>query len=100
MDLKDSKVNPPYPSLPSLLHVTGSLRYVADQTRPDVLIAVGKISSNASPYPSGGHIKTVKRTLGYLKSTEKYMLRLGGSGLIKIFGFCDASHITSGKSKS
>jgi hypothetical protein len=28
------------------------------------------------------------------------MLRLGGSGPIEMFGFSDASHITSGKSKS
>jgi hypothetical protein len=66
MDLKDSKVNPPNPQLSSLLPVTGSIRYIADRTRPDVLVAVGKISSNATPYPSDGHIKTAKRTLRYL----------------------------------
>ncbi len=58
MDLKDSKVNPPNPQLSSLLPVTGSLRYIADRTRPDVLVAVSEISSNATPYPSDGHIKT------------------------------------------
>jgi hypothetical protein len=63
MDLKEPNVNPPYPSLPSLLPVTGSLRYAADQTTPDVLVAVGEISSNAPPYPSEGHIKTAKKTL-------------------------------------
>jgi hypothetical protein len=100
MDLKDSKVNPPNPQLSSLLPVTGSLRYIADRTRPDVLVAVGEISSNATPYPSDGHIKTAKRTLRYLKTTQNHMLRLGGDGPIKMFGFSDASHITSGKSKS
>ncbi len=65
MDLKDSKVNPPNPHLSSLLPVTGSLRYIADRTRPDVLVAVSEISSNATPHPSDGHIKTAKRTLRY-----------------------------------
>jgi hypothetical protein len=100
MDLKDSNTNPPNPSLPSLLPVTGSLRYIADRPGPDVLVAVGEISSNAVPHPSDGHVTTAKRTLRYLKTTEKHMLRRGGSGPIKIFGFSDASHITSGKSKS
>jgi hypothetical protein len=44
MDPNDSKTNPPNPSLPSLLPVTGSFRYVADRTRPGVLVAAGKIS--------------------------------------------------------
>ncbi len=79
--------------------VTSSLIYVADRTRPDVLVAVGEISSNATAHPSDGHIKTAKRTLRYLKSTENHMFRLRGSGPIKMFGFSDASHITSGKSK-
>jgi hypothetical protein len=48
MDLKYSKANPPNPQLSSLLPVTGSLRYIADRTRPDVLVAVGEISSNAT----------------------------------------------------
>ena len=43
MDLKDSKVNPPNPQISSLLPVTGFLRYIADRTRPDVLVAVGEI---------------------------------------------------------
>jgi hypothetical protein len=61
---------------------------------------VGEISSNATPYPSDGHIKTAKRTLRCLKTTGKHMLRLGGSGPNEMFGFIDASHITSGKSMS
>ncbi len=100
MDLKDSTTNPPNPSLLPLLPVTGSLRYIADQTRPEVLVAVCEISSNALPYASDGHIKTAKRTLRYLKFTQNHMLRLGGSGPIKMFGFSDASHITFGKNKS
>ncbi len=70
MDLKDSKANPPNPPLSSLLPVSGSLRYIADRTRHDVLVAVGEISSDATPYPSDGHIKIPKRTLRYLKSTQ------------------------------
>jgi hypothetical protein len=70
MNLKDCNTNPPNPSLPSLLPVTGSLRYIADRTRPDVLVAVGEISSNAVPYPSDGHVTTAKTTLRYLKQLK------------------------------
>ncbi len=54
---------------------------------------MGEISSNSSPYPSDGHMKTAKRTLWYFKSAEKHMLCLGGSSPIETFGFSDASHI-------
>ncbi len=65
-----------------------------------MLVAVGEISSKASPYLSDGHIKTAKRTLKYLKFTEKHMLQLGGSVPIEMLDFSYPSHITSGKSKS
>jgi hypothetical protein len=50
-------------------------------------------SSNAVPYPSNGHIKTAQRTLRYLKSRSYASFRRKRS-------YCDASQITSGKSKS
>jgi hypothetical protein len=52
-----------------LLYLLCYLLQVADRTRPDVLVAVGEISSNAVPHPSDGHVTTAKRTLRYLKTT-------------------------------
>ena len=86
------------PDLPSLLPVTGKLRYVCDRTRPDLLVATGEISTGA--VPSEEHYKVARQTYNYLKSTSDKCLKLGGAGEMFHFAFCDASYITSGKSKS
>jgi hypothetical protein len=84
----------------SLLPVVGKLRYVADRSRPDILVAVGEVSSNGTPHPSDAHVRTAKRTISYLKTTAHESLWLGGKGEVKLFGFSDASYVTTGKCKS
>jgi hypothetical protein len=83
----------------SLLPVTGKLRYVCDRTRPDLLLSVGEISSGGSPHPSDAHVQVSEQIVKYLRTTLDRRLRLGGPGPFKLFGFCDASYITSGDSK-
>jgi hypothetical protein len=90
---------PPNPLNASLLPVTGKLRYICDRTRPDILVAVGKISTGGSPHPSDAHKAVSLQIVKYVRSTIQRRLRLGGIGKWRLFAFCDASYITSGKSK-
>jgi hypothetical protein len=83
----------------SLLPVTGKIRYVCDRTRPDLLLSVGEISTGGSPHPSDAHVQVSKQIVKYLRNTLDRRLKLGGQGPFKLFGFCDASYITSGDSK-
>jgi hypothetical protein len=88
----------PNPNNESLLPVTGSLRFICDRTRPDILVATGELSTGA--IPSDLHIEMAKRTELYLKNTIQKCLKLGGAGMIRHFAFCDATYITTGKAKS
>jgi hypothetical protein len=86
------------PTLKPILAEAGTLRYVADRSRPDVLVGVGEMSSNASPKPSQEHVKVGKSIIGYLKKTQSLGLRLGGEeGDKTLFAFTDASYETTGK---
>jgi hypothetical protein len=87
-------------TLPPLLPVSGVLRYVSDRTRPDILTAVGEMSSNGSPHPSDKHVDVAKNILRYVKSTMNDKLTLGGSGPVILKAYSDASYITTGKCKS
>jgi len=87
-------------TLPPLLPVSGVLRYISDRTRPDILTAVGEISSNGSPHPSDKHMDVARNILRYVKSTVNDKLTLGGSGPIILKAYSDASYITTGKCKS
>lgn len=83
----------------TLLPVTGKLRHLADRTRPDILLALGEVSTGGSPHPSDLHVKVSRQICGYLKTTAADVLRLGGSSPIQPFGFADASHNQAGHSK-
>jgi hypothetical protein len=87
-------------TLPQLLPVSGVLRYVSDRTRPDILTAVGEMSSNGAPHPSDQHVEVAKSILRFVKSTVNDKLTLGGSGPIVLRAYSDASYITTGKCKS
>jgi hypothetical protein len=87
--VQDSNLRP-------LLPEAGTLRYVADRSRPDVLVAVGEMSSNATPHPSRQHIEVGKSVIGYLKRTYAFGIRLGGVGEKRLFAFSDASYETTG----
>lgn len=95
-NLRTAEANP---ENATLLPVTGKLRHLADRTRPDILLALGEVSTGASPYPSDMHVKVSRQICGYLKTTATEYLRLGGSSPIRPFGFADASHNQAGHSK-
>ena len=85
----------PNPDNEPLLPVTGKLRYPADRGRPDVLTALGKISSNGLPNPSNDHVESAKQIVRYLKQTHDLSMFFGGSSL-KLFAFSDANWEKSG----
>jgi hypothetical protein len=86
-------------SLPPILDKVGKLRYLADRTRPDLLTAVGILGSGAT-LPSVNHLRGVDHIGRYLKGTSDERIQLGGTDdEIKLFGYCDASHLPHGDSK-
>ena len=84
----------------SLLPVCGKLRYLADRCRPDILLATGEISTGGATNPSDLHVKVAKRTMSYLYNTMSMGIRFNIESTMHLFGYCDASHITEGNSKS
>jgi hypothetical protein len=91
---------PPNSDNVSLLPIVGQLRYLADRTRPDILVSVGEVSSGGADSPSDKHVRTASKIVGYLKSTAKRQLVLGGSPDLILFAFSDASYIAEGSSMS
>ncbi|XP_055590100.1 uncharacterized protein LOC129742249 [Uranotaenia lowii] len=67
----------------------GSLMYLAQCTRPDILFAVNKLS-RFNTNPSLKHWEAVKHLLRYLKGTAKYKLRYTRQGESKLIGYSDA----------
>jgi hypothetical protein len=84
----------------SILPMAGLARFLADRTRPDILVAVGEFSSGRPEHPSEAHVKVALRTLRYVASTPYKGLKLGGNFPVKLFGFCDASFVSDGDSRS
>lgn len=84
----------------SLLHDTGRFRFLADRTRPDILYAVGEISTGGDVAPSDDHCRVSKRIMNYLTCTKELSMRLGGNGVFELFAYCDASYISIGKCRS
>jgi hypothetical protein len=80
--------------------VVGKLRYLADRVRPDILTSVGILGS-AAINPSVKHYLQGVESLGrYLKGTISASMVFGGTNPeIKLFGYCDASHLPHGDSK-
>ena len=90
----------PNPENESLLPITGTLRYLADRTRPDILVATGCMSTGGAINPSNDHIATAERTVNYLMQYPNLGLVLGGATPLSIFAYADASYITDGDAKS
>jgi hypothetical protein len=90
----------PNVSNPSLLPDTGTFRFIADRARPDILVAVGELSTGGSVNPSDLHKATSERIKNYLSSTADLHIRLGGMGKLVVFGYSDASYVTDGNAKS
>ena len=49
-----------------LCYLTGILRYLADSTKPDILVATGCIATGGASDPSDEHMATAERTANYL----------------------------------
>lgn len=84
---------------PPIQEQLGSLRYSADHTRPDILAAIGIISSGMAN-PSDNDIAALKHIEQYLLYKPDLSLTLGGDPHVILIGFSDASYITRGDSKS
>ena len=97
-NLRDAEPNP---SNGSMLQDTGAFRFIADRARPDILVAVGEISTGGAENASDLHFKTALKVKNYLNGTKDLSLVFRGcNSSLKIFGYCDASYISSGDSKS
>jgi hypothetical protein len=84
---------------PPIWDITGSLRFAADKTRPDILFDLNVLSSKAhSPGPE--HVRAARRILKYLKGTDDSFLVLGGRASVVPVGLCDASYTPDGDSLS
>jgi hypothetical protein len=86
--------------LSSLLPFVGKTRYLVDNSRPDLLAAIGIMSEGAktaSPY-----MRMVCRDfLRYLARDKDKGLKLGGHDHeMELFGYCDASYVNTGTCKS
>jgi hypothetical protein len=90
----------PNPANASLLPITGTLTYLCDRCRFDILCVTGEISTGGDKNPSDAHVRTSKKVIGYLKSTKDVVLRLGGTDRPILFAFCDAAYNPEGSSKS
>ena len=76
--------------------------YLAIATRPDIALAVQKLSQFMNYYRPV-HWNAAKRVVQYLKDTRNLQLRLGGTNPTKLVGFTNASYACcpdSGKSVS
>jgi hypothetical protein len=86
-------------SIPHIQKEVGSLRFLADRTKPDILTAVGMLGSAAAT-PSEEHVKGVKHLGQYLKSVLGEGVTYGGSDKeVLLFGYCDASYLPRSKSR-
>src|SRR5882762_3099245 len=71
--------------------LVGLLMYLAIATRPDIALAVCKLSQFLAFF-NQTHWNAGKRVLRYLKGTRELQLRLGGKDPSSLRGFSDASH--------
>ena len=70
--------------------VIGKLLFVANNSRPDLSVAVSQLASFVSK-PTVGHEKAMKRVLRYVKGTLDYGVILGGEGTVPLLvGYADA----------
>jgi hypothetical protein len=69
----------------------GSLMYIANATRPDISLAVGRLASVMDCYTTD-HWKAAVRVLHYLKGTRTLSLRLGGPTALSLVGFSDLDY--------
>jgi hypothetical protein len=71
--------------------LVGLLMYLAIGTRPDLALAIQKLTQFMTSY-NKTHWAAAKRVVRYLKGTQTLKLCLGGSTAGNLVDFCDASH--------
>ena len=99
-DTTNLRTAEPNPNNDSLLPDTGTMRYLADRTRPDILVALGEVSTGASMHPSDLHVGVAERIKHYLVASSSKTLHLGGTSPLVMFAYCDAAYIATGNCKS
>lgn len=83
-----------------LLPIIGKLRFLADNTRPDILTSLG-ILSQGSEYITDHHINSAHQLLSYISGSLTEKIKLGGTDKnVILFAFSDASFVTTGDCKS
>jgi hypothetical protein len=85
-------------ALAPIYDIIGSLRFIVDRTRSDLLYPVHFLSRYMNT-PSRAVYFEVRRLLRYLRNTKEYEFLLGGKQLL-LFAMCDASFIDTGDCKS
>jgi hypothetical protein len=74
------------------LQLLGSLSYLANHTRPDILYAVN-VCAQKSSVPCVSDYKALIRILGYIKDTKNYCLQYDKNiDDMKLYCYVDASH--------
>ncbi len=85
------RIAAPNPENESLLPDTCTFRFIADRARPDILVAVGELSTGGSKELSDLHLATSQRIKDYcLASTPDLSITLGGLGKITLFGYSES----------
>ena len=84
---------------PDLRGITGSGRWLADHTRPDIQFIVSQLGS-AAANPGPAHTKASQYLVSYLTNTSDLTLTLGGRFPITLESYVDASYIEEGASRS
>lgn len=62
---------------PAIWYIIGAVRYLADNTRPDLLIVAGILGS-FQKNSSLEHVKAARHLLRYVNYIKNYFLTLGG----------------------
>jgi transposase InsO family protein len=100
IDYTNIKTNDKNTSESDLQERSGKWRFLADRTRPDILIAASLIGSG-SRNPSEILKKGERHLTEYLQGTQNLGLELGGDdNNIVLFGYSDASYLPHGDSRS
>lgn len=87
-------------SLPSIEEHIGSLRFLADRTKPELLTPLGLISGSPAK-PTVNQMKGLLHLGRYLKGTINEGVTLGGEDTeINLFGYSDSSFKNTGQNRS
>lgn len=77
----------------------GSLRFLVDRTRPDLLYPLA-ILSRYIKNPNDYVMQECNRLLRYILFTKSYHITLGGDNELELYGMSDASYVQSGDCRS